>query len=71
MPTVSHAHLAIIGDALRCDARGQCCAKVRLGSTLVFAMAVLGSDLLSSLNLRVATECVKINTAQWVKINVT
>ena len=45
--------------------------KVRLGSTLVFAMAVLGSDLLSSLNLRMVTECVKINTAQWVKINVT
>ena len=45
--------------------------KVRPSSRLVFAVAALGSDLLSSLNLRVATECGKINTAQWVKINVT
>ena len=36
--------------------------KVRLGSTLVFAVAALGSDLLSSLNLRMA--------AAWVKINI-
>ena len=31
--------------------------KVRLGSRLVFAVAALGSDLLSSLNLGMAAAC--------------